>query len=196
MWTQDMFGVEKPIIALLHLDALPGDPGYCGDMKTVTEHARKDLLALQDGGVDGIFFANEFSLPYQPVADIAVVSAMAYIIGKLKDEISVPFGVNVVKNPIATIDLGAATGAKFGRSCFSGAYMGEYGVYVSNSGEAIRHRKALGIEDMKLLFKVNPEADAYLVQRDVQVVAKSIMFGDLQMDYVCRERQQEQNQTM
>ena len=51
MWTQDMFGVEKPIIALLHLDALPGDPGYCGDMKTVTEHARKDLLALQDGGV-------------------------------------------------------------------------------------------------------------------------------------------------
>ena len=37
MWTQDMFGVEKPIIALLHLDALPGDPGYCGDMKTVTE---------------------------------------------------------------------------------------------------------------------------------------------------------------
>ena len=66
MWTQDMFGVEKPIIALLHLDALPGDPGYCGDMKTVTEHARKDLLALQDGGVDGILFANEFSLPYQP----------------------------------------------------------------------------------------------------------------------------------
>ena len=63
MWTQDMFGVEKPIIALLHLDALPGDPGYCGDMKTVTEHARKDLLALQDGGVDGILFANEFSLP-------------------------------------------------------------------------------------------------------------------------------------
>ena len=30
MWTQEMFGVEKPIIALLHLDALPGDPGYCG----------------------------------------------------------------------------------------------------------------------------------------------------------------------
>ena len=171
MWTQDMFGVEKPIIALLHLDALPGDPGYCGDMKTVTEHARKDLLALQDGGVDGILFANEFSLPYQPVADIAVVSAMAYIIGKLKDEISVPFGVNVVKNPIATIDLGAATGAKFGRSCFSGAYMGEYGVYVSNSGEAIRHRKALGIEDMKLLFKVNPEADDVILSR-VHEVAK------------------------
>ena len=84
MWTQEMFGVEKPIIALLHLDALPGDPGYCGSMDTVLEHARQDLVALQNGGVDGILFANEFSLPYQPVADVAVISAMAYIIGALR----------------------------------------------------------------------------------------------------------------
>ena len=165
-----MFGVEKPVIALLHLDALPGDPGFCGSMDTVLDHARQDLAALQNGGVDGILFANEFSLPYQPVADIAVISAM--------EQLRLPFGVNVVKNPIATIDLAAATGAKFGRSCFSGAYMGEYGLYTSNSGEAIRHRKALDIPDMKLLFKVNPEADCYLVQRDIKVVARSIMFGD------------------
>ncbi len=24
MWTEELFGVHKPIIALLHLDALPG----------------------------------------------------------------------------------------------------------------------------------------------------------------------------
>ena len=110
MWTEELFGVKKPIIALLHLDALPGDPGYCGSMEQVLDHARADLTALQDGGVDGILFANEFSLPYQPVADIAVISAMAYIIGSLKPLLRVPFGVNVVKNPIATIDLAAATG--------------------------------------------------------------------------------------
>lgn len=177
MWTQEMFGVEKPIIALLHLDALPGDPGYCGSMDTVLEHARQDLVALQNGGVDGILFANEFSLPYQPVADVAVISAMG-----LYHRRSAPADPGALwrqcgQDPIATIDLAAATGARFARSCFSGAYMGEYGLYTSNSGEAVRHRKALEIPDMKLLFKVNPEADSYLVQRDIQVVAKSIMFG-------------------
>lgn len=177
MWIHDMFGVQKPIIALLHLEALPGDPGFCGSVEAVLEHAGEDLRALQEGGVDGILFANEFSLPYQPVADIATISTMAYIIGSLKKEIRVPYGVNVVKNPIATIELGAATGAQFGRSCFSGAYMGEYGLYTSNSGEAVRRRKALEIEEFKLLFKVNPEADSYLVHRDIKVVAKSIMFG-------------------
>lgn len=41
MWTQELFGVEKLIIALLHLDVLPGDPGYCCDMETVLVHARQ-----------------------------------------------------------------------------------------------------------------------------------------------------------
>ena len=60
MWIHDMFGADKPIIALLHLDALPGDPGFCGDMDVVLDHAAHDLTALQDGGVDGILIANEF----------------------------------------------------------------------------------------------------------------------------------------
>lgn len=177
MWTQELFGVEKPVIALLHLDALPGDPGYCGDLDMVLAHAREDLTALQSGGVDGVLFANEFSKPYQAKPDMAVISAMAYIIGNLKPLIQIPFGVNVVKNPIATIDLAAATGAHFARNSFSGAYMGEYGIFISSSGEAIRHRKALGIPEVKLLYKVNAEADAYLAERDIQVIARSIMAG-------------------
>ena len=28
LWTEKMFGVKKPIIAMLHIDPLPGDPLY------------------------------------------------------------------------------------------------------------------------------------------------------------------------
>ena len=54
LWTEKMFGVKKPIIAMLHIDPLPGDPLYKSenDMDKVVEHAREDLHALQDGGVD------------------------------------------------------------------------------------------------------------------------------------------------
>ena len=52
LWTKEMFGVEKPIIALLHLRALPGDPLFGGDMDAVVRQAHEDLIALQDGGVD------------------------------------------------------------------------------------------------------------------------------------------------
>ena len=71
MWTEELFQVKKPVIALLHLRALPGDPLYDreGGLKQVVDIARRELHALQDGGVDGILFANEFSLPYQPRVD-------------------------------------------------------------------------------------------------------------------------------
>ena len=51
MWTKDLFGVEKPIIAMCHMQAMPGDPGYDydGGMEKVYEMARADLKALQEG---------------------------------------------------------------------------------------------------------------------------------------------------
>ena len=49
MWTKELFGTDKPIIALLHLDALPGEPGFGGSLDAIMEHATVDLAALQDG---------------------------------------------------------------------------------------------------------------------------------------------------
>ena len=63
LWTTKLFGVKKPIIAMLHLDPLPGDPRwrYGDTMESVVQHALADLKALQDGGVDGILISNEFT---------------------------------------------------------------------------------------------------------------------------------------
>ena len=174
MWTDEMFGVKKPVIALLHLDALPGDPGYCGDMTEVTRHAMQDLEALEEGGVDGVLVANEFSAPFSPDAEYVTVAAMAEIVGELKKELTVPFGVNVVMSPMATIELAAATGARFCRSAFTGAYTGDYGVYISGNAKVIRRKKALGLDDLKLFYKVNPEGDVFLNDRDLKSVAQGI----------------------
>lgn len=186
MWTRELFGVEKPIIALLHLKALPGDPGYdkAEGMEGVLRHARHDLEALQEGGVDGILFANEFSTPFQTVAPYALPCAMAWVIGSLRNSIRVPFGVNVVYNPIATIDLAAATGARFVRSAFSGSYMGEYGVMHTDPAAAVRRKMELGAGDLKMLYKMNPESDVYLVERDFRAVARSII-GSCAPDGLC-----------
>ena len=177
IWTKEMFGVEKPIIALLHLRALPGDPMYGGDMEAVYRQARADLVALQDGGVDGVLIANEFSLPYQTKADPITVGAMGYLVGRLKEDIRVPFGVNVVLNPMASLELAASTGASFIRSAFTGAYMGEHGVVTTDVAKTVRRKKELGLDHLKMLYKVNPESDAYLVPRDVKTITKSIIFN-------------------
>ena len=69
---------------MLHLDALPGDLVFAGALARRIRARPADLHALQDGGVDGIIFSNEFSFPYQRKMDMVTPAAMAYIIGALR----------------------------------------------------------------------------------------------------------------
>ena len=175
MWTEDMFKVKKPIIAMLHLDPLPGDPlwKYGMDMDMVTEDARKDLLALQEGGVDGIIFSNEFSFPYQRNVDRNTIAAMAYVIGRLKDQIRIPFGVDAISDGIACIELAAGVGASFVRGTFSGVYVGDGGFYNNDFSEVIRRRYALHLDELKMLYFINPESDQSLDLRPLKDIART-----------------------
>lgn len=179
MWTKDVFGVEKPIIAMCHFRALPGDPYYDAEkgMDWVMEMARKDLQGLQEGGVDAVMFSNEFSLPYLTSVKTVTTATMARMIGELKSEIKVPFGVNVLWDPIASIDLAAATGAVFIREIMSGVYASDFGLWNTNAGEVARHKHEVFREDLKLFFNIVPEAAKYLADRDIAEIAKTTVFN-------------------
>lgn len=178
-WISDVFETKKPIIAMCHFKALPGDPGYdkVGGMKKVLDAARHDLLALQKGGVDAVMFSNEFSLPYLTKVHTETVASMARIIGELMADISIPFGVNVLWDPTASLDLAVATGAKFVREIFTGVYASDFGLWNTNCGEVVRHQHAIGAENVKLLFNIVPEAAKYVSDRDLVQVAKSTVFN-------------------
>ena len=105
---RQLFGVSKPVIAMVHLRALPGRPRHdrAGGMRAIVDAARRDLRALQDAGVDGLLFCNEADLPYQLGVGPEAVAAMAAVIGAVRAEISRPFGVNLVWDPVASLARG------------------------------------------------------------------------------------------
>ena len=146
-WATELFGTEKPIIAMCHLRALPGDLDYDEGrgMEYIVTKASEDFLALQEGGVDAVMFSNEFSLPYLKKVKPETTAAMARVIGELKSEIKIPFGVNVLWDPYASLDLAAATGACFIREVMSGVYAGDLGLWDNDAGEISRHKKRLGL---------------------------------------------------
>jgi len=178
-WTEEILGTKKPIIAMCHLGSLPGDPYYDskGGMKAVVDWARKDFLALQNGGVDAVMFSNEFSMPYLTKVETVTVAAMARVIGEIMPEIKIPFGVNVLWDPARSLDLAVATGAKFVREVFSGVYASDFGLWDLNTGAIIRHQRAIGAQEVKCLFNIVPEAAVYLQHRDIAEIAKSTVFN-------------------
>ncbi len=185
-WIKDLFGTEKPIIAMCHLRPMPGDPYYDkdGGMQKVVDAACREFINLQEGGVDAVMFSNEFSLPYLRKVNPETTASMARIIGELKHEIKIPFGVNVLWDPYASLDLAAATGAGFIREIMSGVYSSDFGLWDTDVGAISRHRVHLGLENCKLLFNIVPEAAKYLTDRKVEDIAKTTVFN-CNPDVVC-----------
>jgi membrane complex biogenesis BtpA family protein len=124
-------------------------------------------------------FSNEFSLPYLTKTEPITSIAMARVIGELRSEISVPFGVNVLWDGMASIELATATGASFVREIFTGVYASDFGLWDTNVGQAARHRARLGAQGVKLLFNIVPESATYLAQRDIVDLTKTTVFATL-----------------
>ena len=186
-WTEELFGVKKPIIAMCHLQPLPGDPYYDeeGGLEKVVEKAKADVIALQNGGVDGIMFSNEYSLPYLTKIEPVTIGAMAYVIGRLKDEIiKVPYGVNCLWDPIASLDLAKAVDGKFIREIISGVYASDFGLWNTDPGVTARHRHRIGADNVKMLYNIVPEAAKYLADRDIAAIAKTTEFN-CKPDAIC-----------
>jgi hypothetical protein len=177
-WLNELFPVNKPIIAMCHLKALPGDPGYDAHkgIEWVVEMARADLRALQAGGVDGILFSNEASLPYLTTVEPITTACMARVIAELRGDLRVPFGVNVLWDPTASIDLAVATGGQFVREIFTGVYASDYGLWNTNCGAVIRHRHQVDGDHVRLFFNIVPESAVYLAERHIADIARSTVF--------------------
>jgi len=176
-----VFGDKKPVIAMVHLGALPGAPLYDPGqgLAGLVEGAARDLAALQDAGFDAVMFGNENDRPYEFDVDRASTATMAYVIGQVRAKITVPFGVNVLWDPMSTVALAAATGASFVREIFTGTYASDMGVWAPDAGEAFRYRDRLGRKDLAMLYNVSAEFADSLDSRPLADRARSAVFSSI-----------------
>lgn len=181
-WLSEVVGTEKAAIGVVHFKAFPSDPLYNSKsgMDDVIESARKDLFALQNGGIDAVLFSNEFSFPYEAEPSEEIIAGMAYVIGVLKKDIAVPYGANVISNTHDSIALNAVIGGQLMRGTFAGAFSGNMGLTNAHPGEFLRHRNNLGLsEKLKMVHYVIPESSCEIGGRDKHSIVNGELFGNL-----------------
>ena len=178
---EQTFGRAKPIIAMVHFPPLPGSPRYDakGGMQAIIDSAAADIERLQAGGVDALMFGNEGDRPYLVRATPESLAAMAAAIAAVKPAIRVPFGVDYLWDPVATVALGVATGARFGREVMTGVYDSDMGLWTPDSASALRLRRNLSRDDFVLMYNVNAEFASPVGDRPIAQRAKSAVFSSL-----------------
>jgi hypothetical protein len=178
----DIFSPKrKVIIAMAHIGALPGTPLYDrqGGMGRLIDGVLADIEQLQAGGVDAIMFGNENDRPYVLEAPREGIAAMTAIVAAAKPSLRVPFGVDYLWDPKASIAIAAATGAQLVREIFTGVFASDMGLWQPDCAGAVRLRRALGREDLKLLFNINAEFAHSLDARPIELRARSAVFSSL-----------------
>jgi membrane complex biogenesis BtpA family protein len=166
---------------MVHLGASPGTPLHdeTRGVEGILADARADLTALQGAGFDAVMFGNENDRPYELRVDPATTATMAYVIGRLRGDISVPFGVNVLWDPRASLALAAATGARFVREIFTGTYASDMGLWAPDAAGATRYGRMIGARDVALLYNVSAEFAYSLDGRTLPDRARSAVFSSV-----------------
>jgi uncharacterized protein len=148
-----MLNAPCGILGVIHLPAMPGDPGAEGDFDAVLKHALADAQALQAGGVDGIVVENFGSIPFakgdasSPLPPHQV-AAITRVVLETRQHFSGPIGVNCLRNDArSAMGIAAATGANFIRvNVHVGAYVTDQGLIEGDAHGTLRSRAQLGAQ--------------------------------------------------
>ena len=185
MWTREEF-LERTaggLIGMVHLRALPGSPGYEGDLAEVTASALADASALTEAGIGAVMIENYHDVPFYPETVPAVtVAAMTAVISNLAmDFPDLALGVNVLRNDAASaLAVAVACGAGFIRvNVHTGASVTDQGPITGTAWRTLRLRRQLGAEGIGILADVRVKHARPLVARPLPEEAADLRLRGL-----------------
>ena len=144
---QQIFNTTQPIIGVVHLLPLPTSARWGGSLSAIIDRAEQEAVALVSGGVDGIIVENFFDAPFpKSRVDPAVVSVMTTVVLRLMELVSIPIGINVLRNDsLSAMAIASCTGAAFIRvNVLSGVMATDQGTIEGCAYELLRYRRELG----------------------------------------------------
>lgn len=187
MWIKNLFGVAKPVIGMVHIDALPGTVLYNQNsgLNRVIEHAKQDYLSLVEGGINAIIFCNENDKPYSKEVGPHIVSSMTLIIHEVVgNKATIPFGVDIQWDAKASLAVASMTNASFIRGIVSGTYCGDLGFFTPDTEDILKFRRQINADHIRILTNVNPEFSESLDRRSLELRIMTISKSTL-VDGIC-----------
>lgn len=170
---------ECAFIGMVHLEPLPGSPGYRGSMKHVLESALRDAERLIEGGVDALLVENMGDLPYlrghatpETTAAMAVATHQLASLGK-------PIGVQILAAAnLEALGVAVAAGASFVRvEAFAYAHVADEGWLDASAGSLLRARRNLNAE-VSIWADIKKKHAAHAVTADLSLedIARGSVF--------------------
>jgi membrane complex biogenesis BtpA family protein len=173
-----VFGGKAPIIGMVHMLALPGAPGFEGDLDEVITRAVADAVTLSEGGVDALLVENFHDYPFYPATvEPETVASAAVVAREVSRATSLPLGVNILRNSWkASLGIAAAVGAQFIRlNILTDAAVTDQGIINSEAHLVARYKRHIGADHILTLADLLTKHAEPIVDRPVPVIAADML---------------------
>ena len=167
-----LFERKKAVIAMIHVDALPGTPKYGGKVNSIIKKAVQEAKVYKKAGVHSIMIENMHDIPYIKGANGPEITSIMSIIGyEVKNAAGVPCGIQILagSNREALAAANAAGLDYIRTEGFVFGHMADEGMIESCAGDILRYRKAIGAENVMVFTDIKKKHSAHAITADVDI---------------------------
>ena len=169
---EPLFGVAKPVIAMIHVGALPGTPDGGRKLGDLEALARREARLFRHAGVHGLMLENMHDTPYlRGGVGPEIVAAMAILARSVKHASGLPCGVQILAGANReALAVAHAAGLDFIRAeGFAFAHVADEGIIESSAAELLRFRRAIGAERVQVWADVKKKHSSHAITADVGI---------------------------
>ncbi len=167
-----IFTTAKPVIAMIHLDALPGTPASRMNLKAIEARAVAEAEIYRHAGVHGLMLENMHDTPYlRGGVGSEIVAAMAIISRRVKEAAQLPCGIQILAGAnVEAVSVAHAAGLDFIRAeGFAFAHVADEGLIQSSAAELLRHRRRIGGERVQVWADIKKKHSSHAITADVGI---------------------------
>ena len=167
-----MFSSPKPVIAMVHVGALPGTPASRATLRELEECAVAECAIYREGGVHGVALENMHDVPYlRGGVGPEITAAMTVLALAVKAASGLPCGIQILAGANhEAVAVAHAAGLDFVRvEGFAFAHVADEGIIESSAASLLRFRRQIGAERVQVWADVKKKHASHALTADVGI---------------------------
>ncbi len=162
----------KPVVAMIHVGALPGTPGQRQTLDEIARAACADARLYEAAGVNCLLLENMHDVPYlRGTVGPEIVAAMTMLAVAVRAVTRLPIGLQILAAAdIEALAVAHAAGLDFIRTeCFSFAHIADEGIMESNAAKLLRYRRLIGATDVQVWADIKKKHSSHAWTADLSL---------------------------
>jgi hypothetical protein len=170
---KSIFKIDKPVIGMIHLKALPGTPNFNGSIPEIIDAAMNEAETYKNANIDALAIENMHDVPYIKNDVGHEISSIMSIVGyEVKHSSKLPCGIQVLSSAnIAAMAISKNAELDFIRAeGFVYGHLADEGYIDANAGTLMRYRKSINAEHIAVFTDIKKKHSSHQITDDVSIV--------------------------